>query len=50
MLQTNFDALKEENAALAEAAENGSNAGWIRQVNDKLRSIEMKVRFVSMQL
>ncbi|KAM3578328.1 hypothetical protein VKS41_009229 [Umbelopsis sp. WA50703] len=42
MLQTNFDALKEENAALAEAAENGSNAGWIRQVNDKLRSIEMK--------
>ncbi|KAJ2961886.1 hypothetical protein NQZ79_g2843 [Umbelopsis isabellina] len=42
ILQTNFDALKQENAALAEAAENGSNAGWIRKVNDKLKNIEMK--------
>lgn len=45
-LQTSFDALKQENAALAEAAENGSNAGWIRKVNDKLKNIEMKVTSV----
>jgi len=43
-LQNSVDNLKQENRVLAEEAEGAQSAEWLRHVNDRLRTSELKVR------
>lgn len=42
-LQNSTDSLKQANNVLAEQVENAQSAEWLRHVNDKLRTNELKV-------